>query len=455
MVKYKKSLKSELEPKFTVKFQPISKILAGITIKSIKNPNAVFNDLYSLLSSVPLLVQALGNIRANKGMSTPGTNKETLDEPSMPEGHRQPSMPEGHRQMNMKKIIKISESIKNGTFKFSPSRRIYIPKPGKKKLRPLSIPNLTDKIVQEAIKIILQAIYEPIFSKHKFQNYGFRPQKSCHTAIMAIKKTATTDKYAIEGDIVGAYDNVNINKLIKILGKRIHDRKFLNFIEQNCRTGYIHKGLYKDSLLGVTQGGIASPILFNIYMNEFDTYINNHLTKVINKYNKLHKRLYDRPPNPEYKKIQGKIEYNAKQLSYRALTPYKFLTPTRHNTIDKYRKRKNEPSMPEGHRQPSMPEGHRQLNKLRLKTPSTLLSRTPVRIAYYRYADNWIIFTNGKLKLTQEIKNHVAKWLKSNLDFELSQEKTKITNLRSDFARFLGFTIKLPRTYKTSRNKIT
>ena len=263
------------------KFLGISNILMGITKKSRyliqNNVDSKFSDLYSLLYKKELLIQALGNIEKNKGRLTKGIDNTTIDGNSI------------------KLIEELAEELKNGTFKFKPVLRVEVPKPKllkpgePKKMRPLGLPTFKDKIVQESIRIILESIYEPIFQKLNC-NYGFRPYKNTHQAILYIKYNATGSNLAIEGDIKGAYDNVNHDKMIKILSKRISDTKFLNLLYQGFKAGMFQDGKLKDSILGVPQGGIASPILFNIYMHEFDEFIYNQMQEYIDQFNEKEKR---------------------------------------------------------------------------------------------------------------------------------------------------------------------
>jgi retron-type reverse transcriptase len=251
-----------------------------------------FKKLYSLISNKYFLIQALGNISSNKGSLTPGINAETID------------------GMSLNRIEILSEKLKTGKFKFQPYRRKFVPKPTKKgepiKYRPLGIPNFEDRIVQSAIQMILEAIYEPIFENTNL-NFGFRPGKSPHNAIQRLKITGTGCDFAIEGDIKGAFDYVDPSTMIKILEKRIDDKKFIDLIKQGFKCGLMDQGIYKDTLLGTPQGGIASPTLFNIYMHEFDLFIKNELNDIIEKKNNFEKRTRIGANNKIYTAISQRI----------------------------------------------------------------------------------------------------------------------------------------------------
>jgi retron-type reverse transcriptase len=149
---------------------------------------------------------AYEKIRRNKGFLTKGSTPETAE------------------SFSLNKIKEIIQTIKDGKFTFAPDRRIYIPKPGKKGKRPLGIPGFKDKLVQEVIRMILEVIYEPAFSKN---SHGFRPNKFCHTALKQVSQTFNGVKWIVEGDIQGAYDNIDHKILLGILGERIDDNRFL------------------------------------------------------------------------------------------------------------------------------------------------------------------------------------------------------------------------------------
>lgn len=262
------------------KFEKSPKIsaLEGIYNKSIEHfsssmvnpyePGIKHDNLYALVISKDLLRVSYKKLKANKGAMTPGTDKKTADE------------------MSELLIENLHQSLKDKTFKWNPVKRIDVQKPGRAPgvTRPLGLPDFTDKLVQNNIQLVLSSIYEPEF-EYLGASFGFRPKKSTNSAIKKIRLETNNADYAIEGDIEGAYDNVQHNTLIKILRKRIKDEKFLELIHSALKAGFIKDSTYYDSFLGTPQGGIHSPILFNIYMSEFDKYIKFQLPTIIAKWN--------------------------------------------------------------------------------------------------------------------------------------------------------------------------
>lgn len=368
-------------------------------------------DLFSLLEKEDLLYQAYGNLQYNEGRLTPGSLRNTIEATS-------------------KKTIKeLAEKLKNNNYKFSAIRRIYIDKPGTTKTRPLGIPNFTEKIIQEAIRIILEAIYEPIFEQRNM-NFGFRSGKAARDAIESITAKVKYMNYAIEGDIKGAYDNVNHEILMKILEKRIDDRRFLELIKQGLKSGVINKGVYTDSMLGTFQGGIASPILFNIYMDELDSWISLNIKEYIEKKNKQEKRI-EKPVNP----ANAKLKYKKSKIIKEITKELKRKTFKELNDNEKTIIKEKEKEI-------------KSINREINKTPHTDKRRATIRIHYVRYADDWILFTNGAFETTKEIKEKIEKFLKKELKLELSPEKTLITNLKKKSAKFLGFSLKFIKNYR-------
>ncbi len=251
------------------------------------NPPITHQNIYDLTISKDLLRISYNKLKSNKGAMTPGTTQSTVD-----------GLSEG-------RITKLHQDLKTGTFKWNPTNRIEIPKPGRAKgiTRPLGLPDFTDKLVQNNITLILNSIYEPEFS-YLNCNYGFRPNMSCNNAIKQIRMNTNGMDIAIEGDIIGAYDNLQHHILIKILRKRIKDEKFLKLIYDALKAGYMKDYTHYDTFLGTPQGGIHSPILFNIYMNEFDKYIKMELPKLIIKWNQ---KKNNNEYNPQSQNISKKI----------------------------------------------------------------------------------------------------------------------------------------------------
>ena len=180
-----------------------------------KNPLARNKDLYKLLASEDFIGAAYQSIKSKYGNRTPGTDGETLDEYS-------------------KEIVqKVVTALKDQSWQFKPVRRKYIPK-ANGKLRPLGIPSPRDKVIQQGISMILTSIYEPVFLEC---SHGFRPNKSCHSALRDVRTKWSGIKWVIEGDIEGCYDNVDHHILVTILRKQIQDERFLNLIWKILRAG--------------------------------------------------------------------------------------------------------------------------------------------------------------------------------------------------------------------------
>ena len=162
-------------------------ILARIRQNSLEHPDEVFTRLYRYLLRDDIYFVAYKHLYSNNGAATKGINNDTAD---------------GFSESYIAKII---EKLKNGTYAPSPVRRVYIPK-ANGKTRPLGIPTFTDKLVQEVLRMILEAVYEPIFSD---SSHGFRPNRGCHTALDTIKREWNGTTWFIEGDIKGCIDHIN------------------------------------------------------------------------------------------------------------------------------------------------------------------------------------------------------------------------------------------------------
>src|ERR1700678_4064786 len=216
-----------------------------------------FERLYRLLFNAELFYVAYQRIYAKPGNMTEGADGTTIDE------------------MSLSRIEKLIGSLKDESYQPVPSRRAYIPKKDGKK-RPLGIPSFNDKLVQEVLRMILESIFEKQFEN---SSHGFRPNRSCHTALVQIQKNFTATKWFIEGDIKGFFDNIDHNVMIEVLRVRIDDERFLRLIRKFLNAGYMEEWIFHRTYSGTPQGGIISPILANIYLDRLDKYMKEYISK--------------------------------------------------------------------------------------------------------------------------------------------------------------------------------
>ena len=270
------------------------------------------------------------------------------------------------------------------------------------------MPSGDDKLVQSAIKILLEQIYEQVFSEH---SHGFRPNKSCHTALESVQKTWTAMKWFVEFDIKGCFDNISHLKLMEILSKRISDKKFLKLIHLFLKAGYMEDWKYGHTYSGSPQGGIISPILANIYLHELDEYIKGKISN-FNVGN-------NRPQNPEYTRLSRKIR-----------------------TI---RKKCNEQSSIE------LKNELRELTEILRKT-SVGIEKTDAykRLRYCRYADDFIVGIIGSFNDAKLMLHSITQFLNQELLLETSDDKTGIKRATRGI-EFLGYGIKIRTTNKVVR----
>ena len=213
------------------------------------------NGLHRLMRSRCLYERAYDRVSRNRGAMTPGVDGQTFD------------------GMTLARLDRLTQGVAEGRYRPRPVRRVYIPK-GNGKMRPLGIPTADDRIVQEAARMILAAIYEPVFSKH---SHGFRAGRSCHTALEEIRKTWTGAKWLIEVDVRGFFDNIDHDVLLGLLARRIDDPVFIDLIGTMLKAGCMDEWKFERTYSGTPQGGVISPLLANIYLHELDPVSYTHL----------------------------------------------------------------------------------------------------------------------------------------------------------------------------------
>ena len=364
--------------------KPTSEILERIAKSSKEHKDGVFTRLYRYLLREDIYYAAYQKLYANRGATTKGIDDDTAD---------------GFSELYIKELI---QGLQNGTYRANPVRREYIPKKNGKK-RPLGIPSFRDKLLQEAVRMILEAIYDDSFED---TSHGFRPGKSCHTALRQIQNRFTRCKWFVEGDIKGFFDNIDHNTLIAILRKRIKDEKFLRLIRKFLSAGYMEDNTFHETYSGAVQGGIISPILANIYLDQFDKYM---------------------------KEYKAGFEKGRKRA---VLKSYARTGDKRHRLVEKISKSQNQEA-----RQTLIAE-LKEFDKIYHAMPrSDAMDTSFRRLQYTRYADDFLIGVIGSKADTEQIKQDIGKYLAEKLKLELSEEKTLVT-IATDKARFLGYDIR-------------
>jgi len=294
--------------------------------------------------------------------------------------------------MSLSKIDAIIELMRYEKYQWLPARRTYIPKKNGKK-RPLGMPVWSDKLVQEVLRQILEEYYEPQFSN---QSHGFRPERGCHTALREIYYNWHGTAWFIEGDISQCFDKINHEKLLEIIKENVHDGRIINLIAEMLEAGYMEDWTYNETYSGTPQGGIISPLLSNILLDKLDKYVESVL---IPKYTKGEKRAKNR----EYHQLMDNARY---QLRI-------------------------------GNKERGM-----EMRKQAQEMPSRELNDPEYRrLKYVRYADDFLLGFIGPKEEAEEIKQQIRKLLQDEIKLELSEEKTLITNARTEAARFLGYEI--------------
>ena len=449
--------RKQLEAIYTEGDFKVLKKLGYIAYKSSKNKEHKFSKLINILSNENFLLQAMGRISKNKGALTkgPDSDKSTADATSL------------------KFIKQISEKISNGSYNFKPARRIYMEKSGKKPVsdeiakklkqlhienratpmaikalgaRPLGLPSFRDKVVQAAILMILEAIFEPLFTQEN-SNFGFRPKLGCHDALAQLKLKAKSMTFAIEGDIKGAFDNVNHNKLIEILREKIDDEIFLKLILNGLTCGVIHLGMGMDTPVGTAQGSICSPILYNIYFHKFDQYINTTIKEKINQKN-ISENRKDKPLSRLYNYYSKKKSLQKKKYYYQSdLLKQNYFTFGPNSLEYKITRKRYEVEK----------SIYMELDRLQRQQMAIARSRQTLRFYYIRYADDWVFLINSDINYITELRTEFSQWISDKLYLTLNLEKSKITPIsKGEHIRFLGFQLVYARRKRTvTVNKFT
>lgn len=375
--------------------KPTSEILERIARSSTEHKDGVFTRLYRYLLREDIYYAAYQKLYANRGATTKGIDDDTAD---------------GFSTHYMKELI---HDLENGTYRANPVRREYIPKKNGK-MRPLGIPSFRDKLLQEAVRMILEAIYEPVFDDH---SHGFRPNRSCHTALRQISSDFTGVVWFIEGDITGCFDNIDHEILIDILARKIKDSKFLNVIRQFLKAGYVENWKYNKTYSGTPQGGIVSPILANIYLNELDQKLNEI------------KRKFDEPRTTRHEKTPKyrEIDNEMKKISY--WIDHTDEEEKRKELVNQFKKLKREI-----HTIPCHPQTHK-------------------KFTFVRYADDWLAGVCGTKEECIALKAEIADFLSRELKLTLSEEKTLITH-SSERVRFIGYDICVRRSQEIKGYKM-
>jgi group II intron reverse transcriptase/maturase len=375
-------------------------VLKSLTEKS-KNESYKFQRLYRNLYNPEFYWLAYKNIYANKGSMTAGVDGSTMD------------------NMSDSRIEGIIVTLKNQNYQPKPARREYIEKKNSKKKRPLGIPSGNDKLVQEVVRMLLESIFESNFSK---SSHGFRPRKSCHTALKQVQDTFTGTHWFVEGDIEACFDSFDHHFVINLLRRRIDDEKFIALMWKLLNAGYMEQWKYRKTYDGVPQGSGISPILSNIYLHELDKFMGEYKAEFSIGTHK------DRILNPEYLKAMKKVATFKKK----------------------------------GKEMWSNLNGEeRKQRTIELKSLQSAMRSLPYQMAinpnyksiqYVRYADDFLIGVIGSREDAQKVKDDVMVFLAEKLNLKLSDEKTKITHT-GDRARFLGYDISVSRTQNTIKKK--
>lgn len=355
----------------------------------------VFERLYRNLYNPEFYLLAYQNIAKSQGSMTEGTDGMTLDD------------------MTVGRIERIIASLKDHSYQPNPARRECIPKKSNpSKTRPLGIPSTDDKLVQEVVRMLLEAIYEPTFSTY---SHGFRPKRSCHTALSEIKTTFNSVQWIIEGDIKACFDSFDHHVLIDILRRRIKDEHFIALMWKMLKAGYMEQWTYHRTYSGTPQGSGVSPILANIYLNELDIFMESYKCR-------FNVGTCRRSPGKTYSQIVYRYKMQKENLG-------------REHTKEAIK-------------------AFKETQKLLLNTPYyTPADPRYKSLQFNRYADDFVVGIIGSRADAERVRADIRDFLANTLKLTLSEEKTKITH-SSELIDYLGyqFTVRRSRDAKRDRN---
>ena len=357
-------------------------------------------DLYRMMYDQELWLAAYNNVRGNAGAVTPGVDNNTLD------------------GFSTRRVNNLIARLKEGTYSPKPVRRTHIPK-ANGKMRPLGIPSGDDKLVQEMARMLLERIYEPVFSD---RSHGFRSGRSCHTALRQVERLWSGVKWIVDVDIEGFFDNIDHEALVGLLREKIDDKRFVDLIWKMLRAGYMEGWKFYATFSGTPQGGIISPLLANIVLNELDKF----MARKANTFNMGKKR----GSNSEYLRWRSrayKVRKRIKVLKQTGGDPQE---------VDDLRR-----------------EEARYMNEMRKFPHADMYDSNYRRLQYVRYADDFVIGIIGSKQDAMDLMDEVKHFLSAELKLTASEEKSNIAHIK-DGCRFLGYDIRLINTGKLIRKRV-